>query len=184
MSKLAYETGETVNLAVLDHTEILILHVIESGHEFRMAAKVGRRQPAHLTALGKAIAAFLPQEDLETLLQNLPKPLEGRTPNSIRDLTALQADLERTRERGYSLDNEEVVIGVRAIAAPVFKGTGEVKASISLSAPSGRIPMERMASIASSIVRAADSVTIQLGGDPNVSRMLAGQSRMVGDSSR
>src|SRR6266540_2298358 len=179
MSTLAYETGETVNLSVLDQTEILVLHVIDSAHEFRMAAKVGRRLPFYLTALGKGIAAFLPQGDLETLLQNLPKPLESRTPNSIRDLTVLREDLDRTRERGYSVDNEEVVVGVRAVAAPVFKGTGEVKASISLSAPSGRIPEERIASIAASVVRAADSVTIQLGVDPNVSRMLARQARMT-----
>ena len=177
MSKLAYETGETINLAVLDHTEILILHVIESAHEFRMAGKVGRRQPFYLTALGKGIAAFLPPESLEMLLQNLPKPLESRAPNSIRDLNLLREDLDRTRERGFSVDNEEVVAGVRAVAAPIFKGTGEVKASISLSAPASRIPEERFASIASSIIRAADSVTIHLGGDPNVSRLLARQAR-------
>jgi len=172
MARLASETGETINLAVLDQTEILILHVIESAHEFRMAAKVGRRQPFYLTALGKGIAAFLPQESLETLLLSLPKPLESRAPNSIRDVTLLREDLDRTRERGYSVDNEEVVAGVRAVAAPIFKGTGEVKASISLSAPSGRISEERIPSIASSLIRAADSVTIQLGGDPNVSRLL------------
>jgi DNA-binding IclR family transcriptional regulator len=179
MSRLASETGETINLAVLDQTEILILHVIESAHEFRMAAKVGRRLPFYLTALGKAIAAFLPQESLETLLHSLPGPLESRAPNSIRDLTLLREDLDRTRERGYSVDNEEVVAGVRAVAAPIFKGTGEVRASISLSAPSSRIPKERIPSLASSLIREADSVTIQLGGDPSVSRLLASQARTM-----
>jgi len=178
MSKLAYETGETINLAVLDHTEILILHVIESAHEFRMAAKVGGRVPFYLTALGKGIAAFLSPENLEALLQNLPMPLQSRAPNSIRDLALLREDLDSVRERGYSIDNEEVVAGVRAVAAPIFKGTGEVKAAISLSAPSSRIPLERIPSLASSVIRAADSVTIQLGGDPNVSRLLTRQRTM------
>jgi len=179
MSRLAYETGETINLAVLDHTEILILHVIESAHEFRMAAKVGRRQPFYLTALGKGIAAFLPQENLEKLLHSLPRPLESRAPNSIRDLTQLREDLDRTREKGYSVDNEEVVAGVRAVAAPIFKGTGEVRASISLSAPSSRIPAERIPLLASSLIREADSVTIHLGGHPSVSRLLASQARTM-----
>jgi DNA-binding IclR family transcriptional regulator len=178
MSKLAYETGETINLAVLDQTEILILHVVESAHEFRMAAKVGSRRPFYLTALGKGIAAFLTQENLETLLQNLPMPLQSTAPNSIRDFSRLREELDLVKVRGYAIDNEEAVAGVRAIAAPIFKGTGEVKASISLSAPSGRIPEERVSSLAASIVKAADSVTIHLGGDANVSRLLAQERRM------
>jgi DNA-binding IclR family transcriptional regulator len=80
MSRLAYETGETINLAVLDQTETLILQVIESAHEFRMTGKVGSRRPFYLTALGKAIAAYLNRENLETLLQNLPMPLQSPTP--------------------------------------------------------------------------------------------------------
>jgi DNA-binding IclR family transcriptional regulator len=178
MSRLAYETGETVNLAVLDQTEILILHVIESTHEFRMAARVGSRRPFYLTALGKAIAAFLTEENLEALLKNLPMPLQSPTPNSIRDLGRLKAELDLVKARGYAIDNEEAVVGVRALAAPIFKGTGEVKASISLGAPSDRIPDGRVSSLASSMVKAADSVTIQLGGDPNVSRLLAQDRKM------
>jgi DNA-binding IclR family transcriptional regulator len=178
MSKLAYETGETINLAVLDQTETLILQVIESAHEFRMTGKVGSRRPFYLTALGKAISAYMNRENLETLLQNLPMPLQSPTPNSIRDLSRLKAELDLVKAQGYAIDNEEAVAGVRAIAAPIFRGTGEVKASISLCAPSGRIPDERVLSLAASIVKAADSVTIQLGGDPNVSRLLAQEHRL------
>src|SRR3989442_2759556 len=71
MASLAREIGETVNLAFLDRTEILVLNVMESSHEFRMAAKVGSRRPFYVTALGKAIAAFLAKDKLETLLKNL-----------------------------------------------------------------------------------------------------------------
>jgi DNA-binding IclR family transcriptional regulator len=123
MSRLAYETGETINLAVLDQTETLILQVIESAHEFRMTGKVGSRRPFYLTALGKAIAAYLNRENLETLLQNLQCLFRSPTPNSIRDLSRLKAELDLVKRQGYAIDNEEVVAGVRAIAAPIFKGT-------------------------------------------------------------
>lgn len=180
MSVLAQETGETVNLAILDHTQILVLNVIESPHEFRMSAKVGGRRPFHLTALGKAIASFLSEESLGDLFRNMTMPMEGPTPNSIRDLATLRSELNTARERGYAIDNEEVVVGVRAVAAPVFNGSGTVKASISVSAPASRIPDERIASLASSIIKAADSVTIRLGGDPNVLRLLARQGHASG----
>jgi IclR family transcriptional regulator, KDG regulon repressor len=79
MAILAREIGETVNLAILDRTDILILNVIESQYELRMAAKVGTRRPFYTTALGKAIAAFLPEEKLNALIENVPMPLDSRT---------------------------------------------------------------------------------------------------------
>jgi len=175
MSELAHETGETVSLAVLDQSQILILSVIESPHEFLVSTRVGRRSPFHLNALGKAIAAFLSSENLENLLRTMTMPLEARTPNSIRDLGALRADLSATRERGYAINNEEDLVGVRAVAAPVFTGEGQVKAALSIPAPASRIPDERIPSLAASIMKAADSVTIRLGGEPNVFRLFARQ---------
>jgi DNA-binding IclR family transcriptional regulator len=175
MSILVHEIGETVNLAILDHTTILILNVIESVHEFRMAAKVGSRRPFYLTALGKSIAAFLVEEKQKSLMQNLPMPLETPTPNSIRDLPKLREELGLIRARGFALDNEEAVVGVRAVAAPIFKGSGEVQGAISVSGPVSRISNERIPRIASTIMRAADSVTLRLGADPQVSRLTAQQ---------
>ena len=173
MSLLAHETGETVSLAVLEHAQILVLSVIESAHDFLVLTRVGRRAPFHMNALGKAIAAFLSNENLEALSRNMPMPLERRTPNSIGDLATLRSELCVARERGYAINNEEDIIGVRAVAAPIFNGQGEVKAALSIPAPASRIPDERIPSLSSSIIRAADSVTIRLGGDPSVSRLLA-----------
>src|SRR6266404_3463403 len=98
MADLAREIGETINLAILDGVEILILHSLESPHEFRMAAKVGSRRPFYVTALGKAIAAFLAQDKQESLLQNLPTPFELPTPNSIQDFVRLREELSDVRD--------------------------------------------------------------------------------------
>jgi DNA-binding IclR family transcriptional regulator len=111
MAALAREIGETVNLAILDRTEILVLHAVESPHEFRMAAKVGGRRPFYVTALGKASAAFLAKDDLEALLGSLTIPLEHSTPNSIQNSVRLRQELNAVRLRGYVVDNEEAVLG-------------------------------------------------------------------------
>jgi len=172
MTDLAREIGETINLAILDGVEILILHSLESPHEFRMAAKVGSRRPFYVTALGKAIAAFLAPDKQQSLLQNLPTPFELPTPNSIQDFVRLREELSAVRDRGYAVDNEEAVRGVRALGAPVFEGSGKVVAAISVSGPASRISFERVLAIASQVVRASDSVTTTLGGHPELSRQV------------
>lgn len=167
MTELARETGETVNLAILDGTEILAIEVIESSHEFRMAAKVGGRKPFHTTALGKVMTAFLPENKLEALLGHIRQPLERPTPNSIADLAGLREEIALTRKRGYALDNEECVVGVFAVAAPIFSSTAELEAAISISAPASRISQDRIPLLASSVIRAANLITARLGGNPN-----------------
>lgn len=175
MQELAADIGETVNLAILDYTKIMILNVVESQHEFRMAAKVGSRRLVHVTALGKAIVAFLPLAERESLIENLPMPLETPTKNSIPDLLRLRNELDLIRSRGYALDNEETVIGVQAVAAPIFSGKGNVEGSLSVSGPVIRITEERIASIMPSVVKAADTITSRLGGDPHIARLKARQ---------
>lgn len=175
MVELAAQIGETVNLAILDYTKIMILNVVESQHEFRMAAKVGGRRPVHVTALGKAIVAFLSEGERDSLIEKLPMPLETPTKNSIPDLLRLKAELDLVRSRGYALDNEETVIGVQAVAAPIFGGKGEVEGSLSVSGPVIRITEERIAAIMPSVIKAADTITSRLGGDPHISRLKAQQ---------
>jgi IclR family acetate operon transcriptional repressor len=179
MAALAREIGETVNLAILDRTEILVLHAVESPHEFRMAAKVGGRRPFYVTSLGKASAAFLTKDDLETLLGSLTIPLEHSTPNSMQELARLRQELDAVRLRGYAIDNEEAVLGVRAVGAPVFKGSGELAAAISISGPTNRILSDRISAIASPLISAADSVTAALGGDADTSRAIIRQQHAL-----
>jgi IclR family transcriptional regulator, acetate operon repressor len=170
MADLAREIGETINLAILDRTEILILHSLESPHEFRMAAKIGSRRPFYVTSLGKAIAAFLSHDKQEILFRNLSVPFEHPTPNSVQDLSGLRNELAVVLARGYSVDNEEAVRGVRAVGAPVFEGSGQVTAAVSVSGPASRISPDHVLGIVSHVVRCADSITTCLGGDPDVSR--------------
>src|SRR5574337_76311 len=90
----------------------------------------GRRMDLHSTSVGKAIAAYLPAEELDAILKlrGLPK----RTPQTITVASRLLRELERVRHHGYAVDEEENSVGVRCVAAPVFNTLGEVEASVGL----------------------------------------------------
>lgn len=168
LNDLARDTGETCSLSILDGADIILIDVVESFHEFRMVAKIGSAKPFHLTSLGKSTAAFLPGPKLALLFRSVHLPLEAPTPNSISDLARLREELKLIRCRGYALSDQEYLVGVRAVAAPVFSRHGEVSAALGISGPSSRLSTERIIAMAPSVVSAADRVTERLGGTPHV----------------
>src|SRR5438045_134289 len=101
-------TGETVNLAVMDGREVLYLDVMESSHTFRLVSQVGIRRPVYCTALGKAMLAFVPDEEQQYFLSGLT--FERFTPHTTKNLVQLRKDLVAVRQKGYSLDNEEAYL--------------------------------------------------------------------------
>lgn len=137
MRRLLGDFGETVNLGILRDGEVLYLEMLESLHAFRMTARVGSRSPVHSTALGKAIAAYLPAQDLKNLIAvNSFTRLTART---ITSPAAWSRQLSRTRARGFAEDNGETELEASCISAPIFGADGEVMAAISISGPTSRI---------------------------------------------
>jgi IclR family transcriptional regulator, KDG regulon repressor len=136
MQSLRDRFNETVNLGVLDGTEVVYVEMVESRLSLRMQAQLGGRDPVYSTSLGKAMLAFLPEEAWNN---HLPKRLTARTPHTITALSALQQDLRETRERGFSIDRAENEEGARCIGAPIFDSYGTPVAAISLSAPAMRL---------------------------------------------
>jgi len=161
MEELWRETGETVNLGVLDGKEVLYLAVLESPHSFRLVSKVGMRRPVHCTALGKAILASQPAEARDELLAGTR--FEKLTPRSITRSADLVAELGRVQSRGYALDNEEVVEGARCIAAPVLDCSGSVAAAVSISGPVIRMSRARIGEMSRAVRRAAAKISAHLG---------------------
>lgn len=155
------ETGETVNLAVLDGREILYLDVIESPHNFRLVSQVGMRRPLHCTALGKAILAWQDTSFRDELLSTTK--FEKLTPHSIARSSELIAELGRIQRRGYALDDEEVELGARCVAAPVLDSAHQVAAGVSVSGPTIRMVRTRTAHIADAVRKAAHEISLQLG---------------------
>ena len=110
---LVRETGETVHLGRLDGPDIVYLAKRESNQTLRMFSAIGRRLPAYTTALGKALLAHVPDDQL---VDHLPEPLRALTEQTITDPEALRIELRWVYEHGYSLDREENSEGVYCVA--------------------------------------------------------------------
>jgi len=156
-------TEETVNLAVLDGVQVLYMAVLESPQAFRLVSKIGTRRASYSTALGKALLAFLPEEDREGTLSSIT--FQSITPYTLTSLMQLRRDLVAVRSQGYALDNEENVLGARCVAAPILNGGGEAIAAISLAGPITRISADKIPLFAAAVQEAAREVAKHLGFD-------------------
>ncbi len=118
--ELRRQTGWTVSLAILDGPEVMLLERLRGWrglHEIDLRLGSSARLPAHCTALGKVLLAGLPDGELRDLLVTLTLKRHG--PNSTTGKRALRAELERVRQQGFALDDEELIGGLRSIAVPV-----------------------------------------------------------------
>ncbi len=125
------ETGETIHLAVLDHFEVVYIDKVDGKSSVRMASSVGNRLPAHATGLGKALLAFMPEDAWQSYVEMVG--LARRTANTITDPMNFYQELQRIRQRGYSVDDAENEDGIRCVAMPVRDHTSKVVAAISIS---------------------------------------------------
>jgi len=160
MHELRDSYNETVNLGILDSTEVVYVEITESRRSLRMQALLGGRDPAYCTALGKAILAFLPADQWPAHLPSKPSP---RTPKTQLSLPGLQQELASTRERGFAVDDEENEVGACCIGAPIFDATGRVAAAVSLSAPASRLNGRQIHKVAESVVQTAATISGRLG---------------------
>lgn len=172
LERILYEVEETVHLCMLDSGEVLYLDKIEPSRSVRMASRIGRRNPAHCTAVGKVMMAHLPEAEVDDILRRHGLPRLTR--NTITTPAELKAELKAIRERGYAIDNEEGEEGVRCVAAVVLDHGGRPLAAISVSAPSFRLPMEKVPVAASSVCSAARELSEEFGFPRASRRELAG----------
>jgi IclR family transcriptional regulator, KDG regulon repressor len=161
LERLHADFDETVNLGVLESGDIVYIDMVESSHGLRMAAKIGSRHPAHSTALGKAMLAFLPDSELAILL---PPHLMAQTDHTITDPHLLRRELQRVRLQGTAEEIGENEHGARCVGVAVFDQRGRPAAAISVSGPDSRIDDDRAAAIAIALRRASRTITWEIGG--------------------
>jgi len=150
LDDLSRQFGEAVHLGRLDGPDVVYLAKRDSVHRLRLYSAIGRKLPAHATALGKALLARCPDPDGQ-----LRWPLPRLTDHTITDRDALHRELERTRDRGYAVDREENTEGIICFAVTVPLGEPPTDA-ISISVPAARIGPESEERIAGALVRATD----------------------------
>lgn len=134
---LSARSGETVSLGVAELGTVRIVARYHLGLESAPGGPTGAKRPYHASAVGKVILAGMPDKEARRHIARMN--FERFTPNTIDDKTALLEELQLVRARGYALDNEEIVMGVRCVAAPIYSAKGEIAGAISLSGPAHRM---------------------------------------------
>jgi DNA-binding IclR family transcriptional regulator len=147
LQELVQRSGETANLATLDGAEASFLDQVQCDRMVRAGTFL--RAPLHCSGTGKSLLAYQPDETLEQLLGRMA--LRPLTPHTIVDLARFRAELERVRDQGYSVDDEEMEVGTRCIAAPVLVD-GRAVVAVSIAGPTTRITADEVRPL-SAIVR-------------------------------
>jgi IclR family KDG regulon transcriptional repressor len=142
LEQLAAETGETAYLAVLEGPWAVAIDMVETAHAVRVVSQLGRRVPAHASALGKAQLAFRPQEELEQLWK--AHELTAVTPRTITDPGRLCEHLVQVAAQEQAVEDEELATGVRAVAAPIRDYQKRVVGAMGVTGPSLRLTLERL----------------------------------------
>lgn len=154
-------TGETVQLAILDGSEIMFVYNLESTQAIRVNSDIGVRKPAFCTASGRAILAFQPEDVVGAALTRVH--LERRTPKTEIEPQRIRKALTEVRQRGFAIEDEESEVGMRALAAPVRAAGGIVVGSVSVAGPVQRLSKDTLQRFAPEVVRTAEAISARLG---------------------
>jgi IclR family transcriptional regulator, pca regulon regulatory protein len=163
---LSDETGFTVNLAILDGTDVVYIERCRATRpgqrEIDLNLHVGARLPAYCTAMGKAILAFVPPSHLEDAIARID--FVARGPNTLTDAKAFRKELEHVREAGVAVNDEELAYGLRSIAAPVRSHAGEVVAALNLAVHRTMVSKDELiARYGPAVLKTAHDISLGMG---------------------
>ena len=125
--KLMEKSRTSIFLGILNWDQVTILDIVESRQGLNITAPVGSTIPLFAGAVGKVFLAALPEEQATTIVKS--KGLPRFTDNTIVDLDVYFNELRQVRENGYAVDDEEYILGVRAVASPIL-GLGQLRSAI------------------------------------------------------
>jgi IclR family pca regulon transcriptional regulator len=131
------ELSESVSLAVLDDDKSLFIARAEAEHILSTGVRVGAHLPAYCSATGRVLLSQFSDEEIFERVGG--KPFHQRTPHTITELAPLLAEIHAVHERGYAMSDEELELGMRALAVPAFDENGAIVAAVSVSAASARV---------------------------------------------
>ena len=161
LESLMRKTGLTVHMAILERNEAVIIEKVQPLGLIQLATWIGRRMDVNCTGVGKALIAFLPEDEIQREIKS--KGLAKHNHKTIVSINRLKQEFARIRELGYALDDEEDEIGLRCIGAPVFDNSERVVAAISLSGTTAQISMDRVEGLAKTVKKTAAAISSQLG---------------------
>jgi IclR family acetate operon transcriptional repressor len=163
LKTLAQSVGETVNLTMLDGSEVVYLDRVETAWPLRMSLQPGSRVPLHCTASGKLLLASLAAARRKRLIAALP--LERYTDRTLIDAKRLEAELSRIRRDGFATDNEEYLAGLVCVAVPVTLRRGRTAACVAVHAPVARMSLRAATAHLPALRRAAGELASAFEGE-------------------
>jgi DNA-binding IclR family transcriptional regulator len=163
LEKLTGQTDETSHLAIPCDDRSLIVAVQDSPHPLRAASRPGFLAELHCSSTGKTLLAFLYHQRINEFYGSGTERPTKRTPHTLTALGEIRREIEQTRKRGYSLDDEEFAPGIRCVAAPVYASDGNVAAAIGITASTVRFTKDRVPEMAGKVQSAATELSRLLG---------------------
>lgn len=161
IKKLAAETGEHANLMIEEHGMGIFLNKAKGSDAVTLDTHIGKRVHLHTTAMGKAILSGLPNVEVDRIIDRHGLP--GVTEKTITDSDTLKAELLEIRERGYAIDDEERVLGMRCVAAPICDEDDRPLGAISVSGPTNRFDTEAFGDeIPQSVLSTANVIEVNM----------------------
>ncbi len=166
MENLQQATGETVNLCCLVEGQSVLVARKDSKHGVRLTSTVGIRSPMHAGASPKAMLAFFPPEEQEKVYAMVPY-YQKFTEKTVNDPDLLRAEMIETKNRGYSISDEDFELGARGVGAPIFDKHGNVVAGITVGGPISRVGYDKLPEFGALIIEEAKRISRLLGYYPN-----------------
>jgi IclR family KDG regulon transcriptional repressor len=160
-NRLAKSASLVSRIAIWDGNSALITLNVDPHSKSLFVHQIGPRIPAYCSSVGKAILAFLSDEELNGYLSQTE--LVPYTPKTITQKEQLLRELEETRQRGYSIDQEETTLGLVCIGAPIFGKDGHLEASISLSGDQSRFRRKQLKGLGEKLIKTAGEISRSMG---------------------
>lgn len=161
LEELTRATGEGTSVAAWINGGVIIAAKCEADVPVRVVQDVGGHRPIYCTAVGKALAAWLPWPEVQAALARTR--MEPLTPKTITTPKAFEAELRRIRAAGYALDDEEQYEGLRCIAMPVFCYTGQVFGSMCVLGPKHRMTHQKLQTVRGALAELSRKLSGRLG---------------------
>jgi DNA-binding IclR family transcriptional regulator len=161
LEELARSSRETSQLCLLQGHEIVCAEAVSSPNIIRFTPEKGRALPLHASALGRAILAFLPEAYLATYLRKVG--LRAMTPHTVTDPAKLRPILGQIRAQGWAISFQQMFVGARGVAVPIFDGTHTAVASLGISGPHPRFTDRKARGLVRALQAHARSISKLLG---------------------
>jgi DNA-binding IclR family transcriptional regulator len=158
LHKLHARTGLTVHLAIRERHEAMLIAKVSSIGGRHVATWIGKRVDVHCTSVGKCLIAYLPESELDAVIRE--HGLLRHNENTIASVRGLKLELERTRARGYAVDDQEEEISMCCIGAPVFGPDGKVAAAVSVSGTVAQIDLNNCEHVVEAVLEASRAISM------------------------